>query len=174
MLAVCTVTAATAHTNNGSVLNAASLVDAVLEMSPDADVKGHYVMFEHNQVDITLVFDEHADRMRLVAPIVEVSELKDGQLMKMLEANFHTSLDVRYAVSGGKVWAAFLHPLSQLHADHLRDAADQVASATLSFGSSYSAGRWIFVGHVSENEAKAKKVQDKLEKESIDLKEIAD
>ena len=102
---------------------------------------------KHRSVDVTLVFDEHADRMRLMTPIVPVDQLQEhGQLLQILQANFHTTLDVRYAVSQDMVWAAFLHPLSTLHESLLKSAVDQVASSKLNFGTSYSAGSWVFGG----------------------------
>jgi len=38
---------------------------------------------------------ETANRMRIVAFIAEQSELDPGQLVEMLEANYHSALDVR-------------------------------------------------------------------------------
>jgi hypothetical protein len=97
-------------------------------------------------VQVIVVADPHADRMRVVAPIKEVAKLQPKQMHIMLEANFHTALDARYATSKGMVYAAFLHPLSSLSDEYLRSAVRQVVSLVQTFGSSYSSGELAFPG----------------------------
>ena len=62
----------------------------------------------------------------------------------MLIANYHSSLDARYAVSQGIVYSAFLHPLSTLADDQLASALRQVAALATTFGSTYSSGELMF------------------------------
>ena len=52
--------------------------------------------------------------MRLIAPVAKRESLQATHLEILLRANFHTTLDARYALSNGIVYAAFLHPLSTL------------------------------------------------------------
>ena len=98
-----------------------------------------------------LIYDVRADRMRIISPIVATEDLKPGQLAKAMEANFHTALDARYAVSNGAVWAAFIHPLSDLTEHELRAALRQVANAKTTFGTTYSSGDLVFPGQNLEN-----------------------
>ncbi len=100
--------------------------------------------FSHEGVRMACLTDLHFDRMRVIAPIVRVDDLEDDQRDAMLEANFHTALDARYAFSGGVVYSAFIHPLSALSEGELRAAISQVAELVRSFGSSYSSGVLMF------------------------------
>lgn len=100
--------------------------------------------FDYDGVRMACLTDLHFDRMRLIAPILHVSDLEDDQRDAMLEANFHTALDARYAFSGGVVYAAYIHPLSPLTLEELRAAMSQVASLVRSFGTSYSSGMLMF------------------------------
>ena len=103
--------------------------------------------FEHNDVSMVVVTSDEYDRMRLVAPIASLSSLTNEQRDKMLFANFHTTLDARYAIGtlGGQpaVVSVFVHPLSSLSDDHFRSALDQVSQAALTFGTTYSSGELL-------------------------------
>ncbi len=81
-----------------------------------------------------------ADRMRIVAPIKPVAESSAEEIVSAMRANDHTVLDARYAISGGTVYAAFIHPLSPLTREQVLSAMRQVASAHATFGTSYSGG----------------------------------
>ena len=107
---------------------------------------GNVVEFTFDNVSITLIYDENADRMRLVSAICKESELAEGQLEKAMQANFHSALDARYCISNDVVWSAFIHPLSDLSSQLLRSAIRQVAIAKLSFGDQYTSGFLRFGG----------------------------
>ena len=62
----------------------------------------------------------------------------------MLEANFHSALDGRYAISNGMVYAAYIHPLSPLRPEEVRSALRQVAELGKTFGTTYSSGELLF------------------------------
>ena len=55
-----------------------------------------------------------------------------------MEANFHSVLDARYAVSEDILWVAYIHPLRELQPAQAVDAIVQVYNAALTFGTSYS------------------------------------
>lgn len=103
--------------------------------------------FELNGVSMVVVTSDEHDRMRLVAPITSLSSLTNEQRNKMLFANFHTTLDARYAIGtlGGQpaVVSVFIHPLSSLSDDHFRSALEQVSQAALTFGTTYSSGELL-------------------------------
>ena len=91
---------------------------------------------------VTLV-DEAANRMRIVTPIIATENLTSEQIQNMLVANFHTTLDGRYAVTNGMVVATFVHPLSSLQEHDLKSALRQVAKLAENFGSTYSSGELL-------------------------------
>jgi len=92
------------------------------------------------------ISDELADRMRIIAPIKAVGEASPEETIAAMHANFHTALDARYAVSGGTIYAAFIHPLSPLTREQVLSAVRQVAAAHATFGTSYSSGGPAFGG----------------------------
>lgn len=103
--------------------------------------------FEYDGVFMMLVTNEEFDRIRLVAPIAGPEEITAEQLQKMLIANFHTALDVRYAIGGlsnrPAVVSVFVHPLSSLTDDFFYSALDQVSSSVQTFGTTYSSGELV-------------------------------
>ncbi len=100
--------------------------------------------FEIHGVHMACFTDTRFDRMRLVAPIVDASDMSDGQRDEVLEANFHTALDARYATSDGVLYSAFIHPLSSLSVAEFESALQQVAGLVETYGTTYSSGALIF------------------------------
>ena len=74
------------------------------------------------------------DRMRIVGTIGNPEQREHARLADFMEANFHTALDVRYALSDGKLTAAFLHPLRSLTKEQFLDGLRQVSLALRTAG----------------------------------------
>lgn len=89
--------------------------------------------FTYAGVEMALLTSLPHDRMRIVAPIGPEVQLTDQQRKRMLEANFHSALDVRYATSNGLVYAAYIHPLSPLHHEEIQSALRQAAELVKTF-----------------------------------------
>ncbi|MEL6179829.1 MAG: hypothetical protein AAFS10_12795 [Myxococcota bacterium] len=100
--------------------------------------------FVHNGVRMACLANADHDRMRLIAPILPVEQLTIAQVAQMMEANFHTALDARYATSNGILYATYIHPLSPLTDQQVRSALHQVASLARTFGTSYTSGELEF------------------------------
>lgn len=96
------------------------------------------------EVPLACMTDLHFDRMRIIAPIIELDEVSVDMRDQCLEANFHTALDARYATSDGVLYAAFIHPLSPLDEDQVESAVRQVASLVETFGTTFSSGELVF------------------------------
>ncbi len=97
-------------------------------------------------VEVTIITDERADRMRIMAPVAEATKLPPELLMRMLQANFDSVLDARYAVAHGRVWSAFIHPLGSLTERDFLSGLAQTVNGVLTFGTSFSSGALIFGG----------------------------
>lgn len=97
-----------------------------------------------DDVALACMIDIHYDRMRLIAPIAELDEVSDDVRDACLEANFHTTLDARYASSDGVLYAAFIHPLSSLDDELAESALQQVANLVETFGTTFSSGALVF------------------------------
>lgn len=130
------------------------IVQEEYKVSDDAS-GGHVWVFQEQQHQVeeeqlvTLVFDTHANRMRLMSPITtqQQYQLDDPNLLrKALEANFGSTLDVRYSISNNVMMAAYLHPLEELTEKQFRRAIDQVTHAAKNFGTSFSSGSWTYYG----------------------------
>jgi hypothetical protein len=103
-----------------------------------------WLQFQMGGVTLACIVDARTDRMRLLAPIIEVSELPGGALAVLMEANFHTALDGRYGTSDGIVYALYHHPLAALDAEQLDDAIGQVVRLVQTFGTSFSSSDLVF------------------------------
>ncbi len=107
-------------------------------------------------VDSTLFIcltDELHNRMRIISPIVEIEEISSEEMQRCMEANFHTALDVKYAISDNILWSAYIHPLKELTKEQVISGISQVYSAVKTYGREYSSGALSFP---TENERNAK------------------
>lgn len=120
------------------------LATHIEEIAGDTAVSGNLVEFRYDGVAMACVSDASHDRMRLIAPIARRDAIEATYLEIMLIANFHTTLDARYAIGEGIVYAAFLHPLSSLTRVQLESAIRQVSALARNFGSSFSSDELIF------------------------------
>ena len=110
------------------------------KLSPKAKGNGGYVEFEYNGALLMMISDVKHDRMRIVSPIIKYKDITRKQLDAMMESNFHTALDARYGVSNGVLYAAYVHPMSELTLEQLKSAVTQVVNLSMSFGTAYSSG----------------------------------
>ena len=92
----------------------------------------------YNDTPLVILTDEQNNRMRIISPIIEAASLNKDLLLDTLTANFHSALDVKYAISNGVLWSVFVHPLDALTAQELTSARDQVSAAATTFGTTFS------------------------------------
>ncbi|WP_308915501.1 hypothetical protein [Jannaschia sp. LMIT008] len=112
----------------------------VTRLDADAERAGPAFRLTVEDVPVLIVTDPRADRMRAMVPIRSAEGLTDADLLRMMQANFDSALDARYAVAEGRVWAIFIHPLSPLRDDQLISGIGQTVNAALSYGTLYSSG----------------------------------
>ncbi len=117
---------------------------ALRAIDPEASGRPGAIEFRFGGVDIACISDTTYDRMRFVAPVKAASELTPRQIRAILEANYHSALDARYALSQGVLYAAFLHPLSPLTPEEIASGVRQVANLVRTFGTLYSSGELQF------------------------------
>jgi hypothetical protein len=140
-------------------MNSDKLSKLIAQVSDTATSNGNAIQFMYKERPLICVFDQNANRMRIISPIIETKDLEEEQLLNMLVANFHSALDVKYALSDEVIWAVFIHPLKELADHQVLDAIDQVYAATITFGTTYSSTRLIFPGNSKKKEApKTKKL----------------
>ena len=93
-----------------------------------------------------ILTDEQYNRMRIITPIIDQTELKTEDMVSILEANYHSALDTKYALSDGILWAVFIHPLQELSEKQFINAISQVYYSAATFGSTYSSTGLSFGG----------------------------
>ncbi|MEX0586340.1 MAG: hypothetical protein WD176_06835 [Pirellulales bacterium] len=134
------------------MLAEASLMDnrrlrTLLDKAADS-VKGRSgcwrVHFEGRRM--LVVTDEECDRFRVMSPVTEDIGLDALDMQVLMAANFDRTLDARYAINGGYLWAIFLHPLGDLTEKLLVAALEQVKNLADNFGRSYASSDLKFTG----------------------------
>jgi len=133
-------------------MNAEKLSELIAQVADTVATNGNTIQFMYKERPLICVYDENANRMRIITPIVETKELEEEQLLNMLVANFHSALDVKYALSDEVIWSVFIHPLKELADYQVLDAIDQVHAASATFGTTYSSTSLVFPGNTKKKE----------------------
>lgn len=87
---------------------------------------------------------ENVNRMRIVAYIAEEPELEPEELQRLLEANYHSALDARYALTEGDLVSVFIHPLRELTLAQFVLSLYQTIHCAETWGTTYSGGTLVF------------------------------
>lgn len=115
-------------------------------LDPELEPSGPAFQLRIEEIPVFVITDEAADRMRAMVPIRSAADLSTEDLMRMMQANFDSALDARYAVANGTLWATFIHPLSPLKKDQLISGLGQTVNVARTYGSLYSGGGVQFGG----------------------------
>jgi len=94
--------------------------------------------FDYIGFQLIVLTDETNNRMRVISPIANIEGMDEALLLECLSANFDRALDARYATSGGILWSAFIHPLSELSEQQVVAAINQVARLSTTFGTTFT------------------------------------
>ncbi|MDY8136399.1 hypothetical protein [Aquimarina sp. 2201CG5-10] len=116
--------------------------------------------FVYKEIPMLCVTDATNNRMRIIAPIIQSENLDENLLLDSLTANFHSALDVKYAISNGILWSAYVHPLKELTDHQVESALSQVYLAAKTFGTTFSSTELIFGGRNNE-EAPKEEIKEK-------------
>jgi len=133
-------------------MNPAKLQELIEQVADTVILNGNSIQFLYQEIPIFSIYDESANRMRIISPIVETKDVIEEQLLNMLVANFHSALDVKYALSDEIIWSVFIHPLKELSDHQVLDAISQVHAASITFGSTYSSTDLVFPGNTKKKE----------------------
>lgn len=122
------------------------LAEIILSLDPEALGNGRVFELTIEGVPVSIVTDPAADRMRAMVPIRSAAGMSAEEVVRVMQANFDTALDARYAIANGRLWSVFIHPLSPLEKDQLISALGQTVNIALTYGSLYSGGALAFGG----------------------------
>ncbi len=122
------------------------LFGIVTTLDPEARVTGNRIELSVADIPVLVIADPNADRMRAMVPIRSAAGLEPDELMRLMQANFDTALDARYAVAQGRLWGVSIHPLSPLEREQLISGIAQTVNVARTYGSAYSGGGGHFGG----------------------------
>lgn len=134
------------------------LIDAV---GQNVTHQGGAWEFTLEDAPVMVITDAGADRMRIMTPIRSAGGLDGAELLRLMQANFDSALDARYAVAQGVLWSTFIHPLSPLADEEFLAGLGQTVNLALTYGASYSSGALVFGGGDS-TEIERRELIDKL------------
>ncbi len=114
----------------------------------DKDLKGESGNWQLTIADIPVIIvtDDRNNRMRILVAIRKADTLTPDEITRLMQANFDSALDARYAVAQNILWSAFIHPLSTLHDRQFIEAIGQTVNLALTYGTSYSSGLLLYGG----------------------------
>ena len=116
-------------------------------------------LFQTGRFPAFIQTQAEANRMRVVVTIAQNPVLDEAEYIRLMEANFHSALDARYALSDGDLVSLYLHPLAELSKTQFVLGLFQTVSLAYTCGSEYSSGLMSFgasgggVAHSIETEA---------------------
>jgi len=122
------------------------MAEIIRAIDPEAQAAGNVIQFAIDDIPLVVVADPGANRMRAMVPIRSAQGLSPEELMRLMQANFDSALDARYAVARGRLWGVFIHPLSPLEKDQLLSAFIQTINVARTYGQTYSGGATVFGG----------------------------
>ncbi len=108
--------------------------------------EGTVAEYELDSVRIYLITDVASNRMRLMAGIVEETDLTAKDFKILLEANYDRALDAKYALSDGVLWSVFVHSLKELTPEGLTSGLYQVRNLVYTYGTTYTSTNFVFGG----------------------------
>lgn len=123
----------------------------IFALDPEAQPHGPGFQLTVSDVSVLVITDVNADRMRTMVPIRSAEGLTTDDMQRMMQANFDSTLDARYAIANGTLWATFIHPLSPLKKDQLISGLAQTVNIAQTYGTLYSGGAHQFGGGDSGN-----------------------
>lgn len=124
----------------------AQMDEVIKALDSKAMRSGNGWQFTLQERIMLVVTDPNAGRMRIITPIALIAELPEGAMARLMQANFDTALDARYAIAQDLVWGAFIHPLDSLTQRDFASGILQTHSLGETFGTTFSSGAISYGG----------------------------
>ncbi len=163
LIAMATALSAHAPARAHDPMTLERLIEIIVAVDPDAQVAQTAVQFTVSDIPIVVVTDPIADRMRVMVPIRSAAGITPEEMQRMMQANFDTALDARYALAKGRLWSTYIHPLGPLDKDEFLAGVGQVVNLATTYGSTYNSGLLSFGGGDS-NDLNRQLIEDLLQK----------
>ena len=122
------------------------MAEIIFGLDPDAQSAGTSFQMTVDDIPILIVTDPGADRMRAMIPIRSADAMTPEDLMRVMQANFDTALDARYAIAQGRLWSTFIHPLAALNKNQFISGLGQTVNLAQTYGTLFTGGAMSFGG----------------------------
>jgi hypothetical protein len=120
------------------------LVAILLRLDPEAGPRAGGIGLTISDVPVIVFMDPSANRMRAVVPVASAEGLGPDDMRRVLQANFDTALDARYAIAEGRLWSTYIHPLAELQPGQLISGLAQTVILAQTYGTAYASGSVAF------------------------------
>ncbi len=120
------------------------LAEIIIALDPNAEFVGITFQMVIDGTPVIIVTDPGSDRMRAMTPIQNAEDLSPEDLLRMMQANFDTALDARYAIAQGTLWSTFIHPFAALEKDQFISGLGQTVNLARTFGTLYTGGGIVY------------------------------
>lgn len=134
-----------------AALASLDMIDKALkEIDDSIERDGNGWQFQLEDTQVIVISDPIAERMRIMVPIIQADSLNQDLLARVMQANFDSALDARYAIANGLLWGTYIHPLTGLGKQEFLSGLGQTISIVQTFGTSFSSGTVVFGGGDSQ------------------------
>lgn len=139
------------------------MAEIVLALDPQAGLSGSGFSFQIDDIPVLIVTDVAANRMRAMVPIRSAETMTAEEMQRVMQANFDSALDARYAVAQGRLWGVFIHPFKELERDQFISGVAQTVNIATTYGTLYSGGAAQF-GAGDSADLQRQLIEDLLER----------
>ena len=127
------------------------LTEIVRAIDENAEVRGRAMRLTIAEVGVTIITDPKNNRMRAFVAIQSLDGVNQQLLYRLLQANFDSALDARYAIAKEHILSVFVHPLKELKKDQFIEGLGQVVNLVKTYGTAFTSGGMTFGGGDSRN-----------------------
>ncbi len=120
--------------------------------------------FRIEGIPVFVVTDTRANRMRILVGITKTESIPETLFRRLMQANFDTTLDARYAIARDIVWAAYLHMFKSLSDAEFLSGIGQTVNLARTIGKTYSSGGIAYGGGDSSGIIERELIEKLLEK----------
>ena len=139
------------------------MAEIVLALAPEAEATGGGFLLTIDDVPVLIITDTAANRVRAMVPIRAAEGMTANEIQRVMQANFDSALDARYAIAQGRLWGVFLHPFKELERDQLISGLAQTVNVAKTYGTLYTSGAGQFGGGDS-GDLQRQLIEDLLER----------
>jgi len=127
------------------------MVAIIKTIDEQAEVRGSAIRLTIAEVKVTVITDPKNNRMRAFVPIQSLDGVNQQLLYRLLQANFDSALDARYAIAKEHILSVFIHPMKQLDKKQFIEGLGQVVNLVKTYGTAFTSGGMTFGGGDSRN-----------------------